>query len=392
MIKISLRNIRPASGDGSASGSNPPPSSTSENTGTDPRRNRDDNREGGGEGNSTASKRRRVPESVTRNACLNCKKARAKVRSDYSLSTRLEPVLAQPCARSPPRGKVGFSFTDRPQCDGQKPCKRCATRVETAECIYEVHIKHAKEELVKQIKELKAKDHLTERILNALIEESEKVLEIVERLQNRERYESIVEWLGHSTIEDLDSTSPRTSHHSTTFEASDHEMGGMTLSTKWTSVKCDDAVFNHLFSLYFAWVHPVHTLFDEGYFSDNYKRHLSDYCSDSLVNAICAMACHLCNVDSAPGAEEQDFEQLGEFFSDAAIANLDPKEHSITNAQTFAVMFLVDCARSKGLRAASYLREATSALPTLDFARYRRVEGFEQVWKHTVRGIRNLNV
>jgi hypothetical protein len=296
----------------------------------------------------------------------------------------------QPCAGCPQRGKVSF-LTDRPQCDGQKPCKRCATRVETADCIYEVHIKHAKEELVKQIRDFKVKDHLTERILTALIEENEKVPEIVERLQNREPYESIVKWLGHSTLEELDPTSPRTSHHST-WEVSDHEMGGMSLSTRWTSVKCDDRTFDHLFQLYFAWVHPVHTLFDEGHFSDDYKRQLVDYCSESLVNAICAMACHLHNVDGASGAEEPDFERLGEAFSDAAIANLDPKDHSITNTQTFAVMFLVDCARSKGLRAASYLREATSTLPTLDFGRYRRVQGFNQVWKHTVRGIRNLNV
>jgi hypothetical protein len=254
-----------------------------------------------------------------------------------------------------------------------------------------VHIKHAKEELVKQIKEFKAKDHLTERILTALIEENDKVPEIIERLQNRERYETIVEWLGHSPIEDLDGLSPRTSHHST-FEVSDHEMGGMSLSTKWSSVKCDEAVFNHLFQLYFAWVHPVHTLFDEGHFSDNYKRQLPEYCSESLVNAICALACHLHTAEGTVDVDEPDFEQLGEAFSDAAIANLDPKDHTITNVQTFAVMFLVDCARSKGLRAASYLREATNGLSTLQFERYQMIEGFKEVWKNTVRGIRNLNV
>jgi hypothetical protein len=79
---MSFRNIQPASGDGSASGSNPG-QSTSENTGADPRRNRDDRE--GGEGSSSTSKRRRVPEHVTRNACLNCKKARAKV-SNFSYS------------------------------------------------------------------------------------------------------------------------------------------------------------------------------------------------------------------------------------------------------------------------------------------------------------------
>ncbi|KFY08860.1 hypothetical protein V491_08401, partial [Pseudogymnoascus sp. VKM F-3775] len=77
------------------------------------------------------SKRRRVPESITRNACLNCKKGRAK-------------------------------------CDGNKPCSRCTTRAEMTPCVYEVHIKHAKEELMKQIHELRAKNNLNERVIKAL--------------------------------------------------------------------------------------------------------------------------------------------------------------------------------------------------------------------------------
>ncbi|EPE31271.1 hypothetical protein GLAREA_12574 [Glarea lozoyensis ATCC 20868] len=326
---MSLRSIRPAAG---ASGSNPG-QSASGSTGTLKNRDKRD------EGSSSNSKRRRVPES----------------------------------------------------CDGQKPCKRCATRVETAECIYEVHIKHAKEELVKQIKEFKAKDQLTDRILTALSEENEKVPEIIERLQNREQYESIVEWLGHPHIEDIDSTSPRISHNST-FEMSDHEMGGGPLSTRWTSVKCDGSVFDHLFSLYFAWVHPVHTLFDEGRFVDNYNNQSTDYCSESLASAMCALACHLHTATGAAGIDEPDFDQLGEEFSDAAIANLDPQDHTITNIQAFAVMFLVDCARGKGLRAASYLREATSALSALKLERFEALEGFNEVWKNTLGGIRNLNV
>merc|ERR1712093_543171 len=85
-----------------ASASNPS-QSTSESTGSDPRRPCVD-KDIPAESSSSSSKHRRVPGSVTRNACLNCKKARTK-------------------------------------CDGNKPCKRCATRVENSECIYEVHIK-----------------------------------------------------------------------------------------------------------------------------------------------------------------------------------------------------------------------------------------------------------
>ncbi|KAH8656216.1 hypothetical protein BGZ60DRAFT_385086 [Tricladium varicosporioides] len=340
---MSFRKIRPTF-DGGASTSTPNQSTPKGITGTDPRRQRGDKE---GEGTNSTSKRRRVPDSVTRNACLNCKKARAK-------------------------------------CDGKKPCKRCASRVETSECIYEVHIKHAKEELVKQINELKARDHLTEQILQALSTD-ERVPEILERLKNGETYEGIVEWLGRSSIEDLEALSPRTSQHST-IETSDHEMGGISSAFKWTTVTTDSAVLDHLFQLYFAWVHPVHTLFSEGHFVDSYKRQLETYCSPMLVNALCAMACHL---HSVADADEVDFERLGDKFSDAVRQEIDPEDRSVTTIQAFAVMFLVDCSYGRGLRATSYLQVATKSLSSLA---YKEIDGFAEVWEDTVRGIQNLNI
>jgi len=341
---MSFRKIRPSFGDSSASTSNPS-QSTSESTGSDPRRARtgkevDDS-------STTSSKRRRVPESVTRNACLNCKKARAK-------------------------------------CDGKKPCKRCAGRVEDSECIYEVHIKHAKEELVKQIKELRAKGHLTEQILQALSTD-EKVPEIIERLRNGDTYESIVEWLGRSPTADFETLSPRGSQHST-FEATDHEMAGVDSPFRWTTVTSDTAILDHLFQLYFAWIHPVHTLFSEGHFVESYQRQSETYCSSILVNSICAIACHLHTMDDA---DEVDFEHLSTEFSDLVRVNIDASDTRITTTQSFAVMFLVDCARANGLRASTYLRIATDNLRSVV---YHENESFQEVWKNTVRGIRNLNV
>lgn len=343
-MSANFRKIRPLFGDSSASTSTPS-QSTSESTGSDPLRNQAETEIV--EGSSTSSKRRRVPDSVTRNACLNCKKARAK-------------------------------------CDGKKPCKRCATRVEASECIYEIHVKNAKEELVKQIKELRAKDHLTEQILQALSTD-EKVPEILDRLKNGEAYENIVEWLGRSTIEDYDTLSPRGSHHST-FETEDHAMGGAPATSRWTVVMSDNSVLDHLFQLYFAWVHPVHTLFSEGHFVDSYKRQSRTYCSSVLVNAICAMACHL---HTTAEGDEVDFDQLAGEFSNAARATINPADQSITTTQAFAVLFLVDCARANALRASSYLQIATNSLPDIT---YQEDDGFTEVLKNTVRGIRNLTI
>ncbi|KAJ5052033.1 uncharacterized protein L3040_001793 [Drepanopeziza brunnea f. sp. 'multigermtubi'] len=339
-----FRKIRPSFGENSPSTGNPS-QSTSESTGSDPRRPRGD-KDTPDASSTSSSKRRRVPESVTRNACLNCKKARAK-------------------------------------CDGKKPCKRCATRVETSECIYEVHIKHAKEELVKQIKELRAKDHMTEQILQALSTD-EKVPEILDRLKRGETYDSIVEWLGRSPMGEFETLSPRDSHLSL-LDASDHEMTGVP-ANNWTTVTSNTAILDHLFQLYFAWVHPVHTLFSEPRFVESYQRWLDNFCSPVLVNAICAMACHL---HTAADGDEVDYEQLGVEFSDAVRATLDPSDCRLTSIQAFAVMYLVDCARGHALRAVSYLKTATEYLPAVAF---QDTDGFGDSWKDTVRGIRNLNI
>ncbi|PBP15634.1 hypothetical protein BUE80_DR013600 [Diplocarpon rosae] len=353
---MSFRQIRPSSGDNSASntGSNTSQSTTTPETSgsSDPRRARGDK----DTPDNTSSKRRRVPESVTRNACLNCKKARAK-------------------------------------CDGKKPCKRCATRVETSECVYEIHIKHAKEELVQQIKDLRAKDHITEQILQTLAA-NEKVPEILERLQNDESYESIVEWLGRAAVGEFETLSPRDSHQSA-LEASDYEMTGTgqaataaatSPAALWTVVTADTAVLNHLFQLYFAWVHPVHTLFSEPRFVESYRLRLDNFCSPVLVNAICAMACHL---HTEASKDELDYVQLGGEFSDAVRSSLDPSDDRLTTMQAFAVMYLVDCARGNALRATSYLKTATEALPTVT---YQDDEGFAASFTDTVRGVRNLNI
>ena len=248
-----------------------------------------------------------------------------------------------------------------------------------------MHLKQAKEELVRHIKELRSRDYLTKQILLAL-STHEKVPEILDRLERSETYESIVEWLGRSPMEHDVASSPRTSQRST-FEPPDHEMSGVNpTSAHWTTVTSNPAVLQHLFQLYFAWVHPVHTLFSEGHFVRDYKEHNTDHCSSILVNAICSMACHL---HSAAEHDAVDFEQLGDHFSEAVRTNLETDDNSITTTQALVIMFLVDCARAKVLQAGAYLRIATT---NLSKTAWLDTEGFSEVWKNTTRGIRNLNV
>jgi hypothetical protein len=79
--------------------------------------------------------------------------------------------------------------------------------------------------LGKLVKELGAKDYLTEQILQALSTD-EKVPKILERLKSSETYKSIVEWLRQSPIDDFETLLLKESQHSTS-EASDHETSGI---------------------------------------------------------------------------------------------------------------------------------------------------------------------
>ena len=220
---------------------------------------------------------------------------------------------------------------------------------------------------------------MTQPILRALSADQH-ASEILRRLKNGDTYESIVEWLGPS--EGGDVTSPTSSQHSA-LEHSDQEMDSTTSTFHWTTVTSDSRALDHLFQLYFAWVHPVHTLFSEGHFVDSFRTNSRLYCSTVLVNAMCALACHL-----HTNAEPDESEQLGKRFSDAVRADMDPHNGAVTTIQAFAVMFLVECARGSGLRASSYLKVAISLLSTVEVL---EGDGFKEVLRNTRRGLRCLN-
>ncbi|KFY50135.1 hypothetical protein V495_00342 [Pseudogymnoascus sp. VKM F-4514 (FW-929)] len=377
MENVSLRTIRPLVGD-----------SSGESTSSDPRLMHNDDK--GREPARLPSKRRRVPESITRNACLNCKKGRAK-------------------------------------CDGNKPCSRCTTRAEMTPCVYEVHIKHAKEELMKQIHELRAKNNLNERVIKALqsgdkapdilrapmkqihelraknnlnervikaLQSGDKAPGILRALSSGDSLESIVQSLGSQLVEEQDNVSPKGSPTSIV-GGSEHEPETQIRSGfAWTIVTHESTVLDHLFQLYFAWVHPISTLFSEAHFVESYKGQNSRHCSSQLVNAMCALACHL---HTQSEESELDSDQLGiQFseaflwlFSEAFLTGFDPDDKSITSIQAAAVMFLVELGRGFGLRGSSYLRLATESIAELSASSN---EELPCVLKKTIQGIRCLNV
>ncbi|KAI9704773.1 MAG: hypothetical protein M1836_006553 [Candelina mexicana] len=287
-------------------------------------------------GGANAGKRRRAPKSVTQNACTNCKKARAK-------------------------------------CDGKRPaCSRCTSRDQGESCVYELHVKTAKEQMVREIKDLKEKNTWIEQILAVLVSNGHGS-EVIQRLRNGESYRAIAQSLGAET-ENM-SLSP-TAEQNLSEALMDYDLdsagsagdrdseSGLIHGRDWTRVTSNESLVDHLVALYFTWVHPLHMIFSENHFMASYGTKSNLYCSPALVNAICAMGCHVYDPEGDEGTElEMDPLVLGEKFMDEARSLIRPEiYHRMATIQTFAIMFMVDLASGKGSRASTYIRLAAENL------------------------------
>lgn len=136
---------------------------------------------------------------------------------------------------------------------------------------------------------------------------------------------------------------------------------------QWTKVSSNHKLIGHLFDLYFTWVHPLHMLFSELDFKHSFRTNDKTYCSTALVNAICAMGCHLLatNMNDSVG-KDVDIMTLKEGFLKEAREYLLPESYlDMTSIQTFAVMYLVDVSSGKARNATGYLRCAVENLKSI---------------------------
>jgi hypothetical protein len=224
----------------------------------------------------------------------------------------------------------------------------------------------------------------SERVFRA-IEANENIFAIIEQLQNHESVESIAQQL-----QDIngDVKGPLSKDSSLSIvEGSDHERdNGSSSIFRWSSVTADEEIIHYLLTLYFTWVHPFYTLFDEQLFVHSYQQKSEVFCSSSLVNAICAMACCY---HTAVDTDTTDFELLSKGFSNAVRHKLDAEEESLLSVQVFAIMFLTDCAQGKGLYASKYLTVANSSIASQECIGDNIYQG---AWMCTARGVNCLNM
>ena len=233
--------------------------------------------------------------------------------------------------------------------------------------------------MVREIKDLKQENNWVEQILRAVIGGGNE-REILERLKNGESYQSIAEKLDRPPFAESGGLSP-TSQRQLSAALMDYEMdiagqrdpeSGILHEGRWTSITSDPELVEHLFSLYFSWVHPVHMLFSRNHFMSSYRNEANLYCSSSLVNAICAMGCLLLGEKGRFSTQEGlDPVMLRMKFMGEARSLIKPEHYTKwTTIQTFAVMFLVELGQGQGSRASSYIRLAGDAVNSLRDDKY----------------------
>ena len=288
------------------------------------------------------------------------------------------------------------------QCDGKRPCGRCAVR--NAVCVYETHIKMAKESMVKQIKDLQEQLRsrlreetysleetvLCRQVLGALREDNH-VVQIIEKLQRGDSLRSIVDSLGLVAIADS-STFPMIRDDSISMEISGedaaddeelpdgmpdglpdglpgglHDQVGTDGRNPWTDTIIDQPLLQRLLILYFQWIHPVHTLFSESHFMRHYSRHSHLHCSSALVNAMFALACRFlepAEVDKLPNRDDVDL--LRRRFAAEARSHLSLEiANSLTKIQTSSILSLVAEGDGDMIRSRAYLDAAIDKMERL---------------------------
>ncbi|KAF7945076.1 hypothetical protein EAE96_009856 [Botrytis aclada] len=235
--------------------------------------------------------------------------------------------------------------------------------------------------LVRDLKESHDIRHKAERIFTWLANNTENEHDILERIKNRESITEIANWL-----ESIESTGE--SQLSIDAGSNNEHDSDLPNEFAWTTVTDDDKVVNHLISLYFTWIHPFYPLFNEGHFVESMQRGSDEFCSHSLFNAICAMACYLHTIVDE---DSIDYKRMGAQFSDLVRNSIDPQDNSLTNIQAFAVMFLVRCAQGHGFSGSVYLSIASRSMESLRPSNSDSVD-YRQIWRETVKGLNSLNV
>lgn len=205
---------------------------------------------------------------------------------------------------------------------------------------------------------------LSDQILESLKEDGHSI-EIIHRLKRGESARSIARWLGRPLRGSGADLSPGAeSRIDLAMQDYREQMVRRNDPRYWTSAISDPGLIEHLLQLYLTWIHPMHMLFDENHFLDSLRHCVDVYCSTSLVNAVCAMACHLWhprNVDSREASKRVGMLRA-RLLTEAKTLLKDVDNSKMTNIQSHSIISLAEIGSGLGLMAGTRLRLAAEAL------------------------------
>lgn len=210
---------------------------------------------------------------------------------------------------------------------------------------------------------LSAENSSIQQIILSLKDDGQCV-EILHRLKQGQSYQDITKWLGRVFVQETEMSPVSEFKFDSAIEKYHRDFVKHKDPRYWTSVTTDASLIEHLLTLYFNWVHPVHTLFDETHFMSSLRDCVDVYCSAALVNGICAMSCHL--LHNTWEDEEQTRQIIvslrGRFIDEARVLLKGVDNSKWTNIQTYAIFFLIELSMGNGLMATAHLTLATEAL------------------------------
>ncbi|KAI9750970.1 MAG: hypothetical protein M4579_006230 [Chaenotheca gracillima] len=161
---------------------------------------------------------------------------------------------------------------------------------------------------------------------------------------------------------------------------------------KWTTVIDDLVLINHLFELYFTWVHPIHMLFSESLFREGFQSdRTGGYCTSALVNVICAVACDFLQSPAGDeaGAAYPDIDEMRESLAVEGRALIKSQDEvELTRIQAIAVLALSESNAGQGSRAASLIKLASIEL----LRATPHVSAQDDVWEISSWGILSLKI
>lgn len=194
--------------------------------------------------------------------------------------------------------------------------------------------------LIQRNSALGEKNDLLESVVRSLKNDKQSH-EIIRRLKRGENHRSIAEWLGRPLVPDLKSLSPESEQQ---FNMAIAQYRQRWVESQdpcyWTNVTSDGVLVEHLVTLYLTWIHPLHTLFDEEKFMTSFRNCEDIYCFPALVNAICAMACHVLRGEwrSDEGVHGGIDHLQSKFMDEVEELTTDIAASKMTTIQTWAIV------------------------------------------------------